>query len=394
MGRWTKAAVRSTINQSNLKNNTAIRSEIIMCRYKIIILICLSVVLSAAAKNPTALELLDKYAETQNKIYKSFVIKFEEAREQYNSHTYGIEKGNRRGGSFCEMRFDGRRFYAIRNDFGNCMPNVRIFIPKEDPMYSVILWDGRFHYTFGKQPDKELEELAEKRFKTVQEREKFLKDRAGLLTITNRPERAKGGPGDFLGAITGHCDDFHKPRLISILRKAGKISVRDEMERIGTSKCYVMDAEAKLDRYTIWIDPEHGYNIAQFEDKWERILKKSQTDPGRKIQRDVSIKNVRFKKSAGIWIPVEAEVSDVTRNIGKGMLRISKRRYKRTDIILNPDHERLGSFAPDFPNDSRVQVKGIEGIDESKNYTWRDGEVVDEKGRVVFDSKTKKAERR
>ena len=69
-----------------------------MCRHKIAILICLTVVQSAAAKNPTALELLDKYAQTQDKIYRSFVIKFEEARDQYNSLTFGIERGNRRGG--------------------------------------------------------------------------------------------------------------------------------------------------------------------------------------------------------------------------------------------------------------------------------------------------------
>jgi len=347
----------------------------------------------AKSEKPTAFELLEKYAETQDKIYKSFVIKWEEAREQYNSHTYGIERGKRRGGAFCEMRFDGRRFYAIRSDFGNCRPNVRIFIPKDDPMYSVILWDGGFYYSFVKNSNKEQRELAEERFKTIKEREKFLKDKSGLLTITNRPERAKGGPSDFLGAIIGHCDDFHNQRLVSILRRASKISVRDEMERIGTSKCYVIDAEAKLDRYTIWIDPEHSYNIAQFEDKWERILKKSQTEVGRRIQRDVSIKNVRFKRSADIWIPVEAEVNDVTRNIGKGMLRITKRRYKRTDVLLNPDHEGLGSFATDFPTGCRVQVKGLEGINESKTYTWQDGQVVDEKGQVVFDSKSKKASR-
>jgi hypothetical protein len=361
-----------------------------MCRYIITIMICLTVVQLAIAKNPTALELLDKYAQTQDKIYKSFVIKFEEAREQYNSHTYGLERGKRRGGTFCEMRFDGRRFYAIRNDYGNCTPNVRVFVPKDNPRYSVIIWDGRFHYSFFKNPNKEQKESAEKSFKTMEEREKFLKGRSGLLTITHRPERARGGQGDLLGAITGHCDDFFDPRLISILRKASKIFLHDEMERIGTSKCYVIDALTKLNKYTIWIDPAHSYNIAQFENIWE----KKKTGATVRIRREISIKNIRFKKSSGIWIPMEAEVSDVTRNFGKGMLRITKRRYKRTDIILNPNHEGLGSFIPDFPAGCRVQVKGLEGINESKTYTWRDDKVMDEKGRVIFDPKSKKAERR
>jgi hypothetical protein len=322
----------------------------------------------ARPKTPTAFELLEKYAETQDKIYRSFVVKFEEVRDQYNSHTFGIEKGKRRGGTFCEMRFDGSRFYAVRNDYGNCTPNTRAFIPKDDPMYSVILWDGSFYYDFGKRPNKTLRKLAEERFETIKQREKFLKDKSGLLTITNSPKRAKGGPEDYLGAITGHCDDFHNPRLVSTLRKSDKISVRDDMQRIGTSKCYVIDAVANLNRYTIWIDPEHGYNIAQFEKIWEK--KQTGTTVVR-IRRNISIKKIRFKNSAGIWVPVEAEVSDVTRNFAKGMLRTSKRRYKRTDIILNPNHEGLGSFIPDFPAGCRVQVEGIKGIDESKTYTSR-----------------------
>jgi hypothetical protein len=366
-----------------------------MRRYILTMLIYLTMVQLAVAKNPTALELLDKYAQTQDKIYRSFVIKWEEAREQYDSHSYGgLEGGKRKGGTFCEMRFDGSRFYAIQNDWGNCMPEVRSFIPRNDPKYSVILWDGSFHYTFSKLPDKKLRELAEQRFKTIEEREKFLKEKSGRLIITNRPERPKDGKDDFLSAITGHCDDFFNPLLISILRQAGKISVRDEMQRIGNSKCFVIDAEAKYSRYTIWIDPEHSYNIAQLDNKWEKKSEKSGTKAGGRTQRHISMKDVRFKEIAGIWVPMEAEVTDVTRNFGNGTLRRTKRHYKRTVVLLNPDHEGLCSFVPDFPNDCRVQVKGIEGIDESKNYTWQDGKVVDEKGQVVFDSKTKKAERR
>ena len=375
------------MNQSDLKNDIAFGKGVIMSRRIITIMICLTVVRLAAAKNPTALELLDKYAQTQDKIYKSFVIKFEEAREQYNSHTYGLEKGKRRGGTLCEMRFDGARFYACRKEWGNCMAEARTFIPRDDPKCSTMLWDGRFHYSFGKLPDQKLRELAEERFKTTNEREKFLQERSGMLTITDRPARPKGStPSDFLGAIKGHCDDFHDPQLISILRQASKVSLRDEMQQIGPSKCYVIDAVTKRGTYAVWIDPDHSYNIAQFDNKWET----SQTDPRGKIQRHISMKNIQFKKSADIWIPSGAETTDVTRNFDDGMLRITKRRYKRTDVLLNPDHDGLGSFAPDFPNGCRVQVKGLESIDESKKYTWQSGQVVDDKGRIVLDLSSEK----
>ncbi|MCK4627728.1 MAG: hypothetical protein KAT56_01930, partial [Sedimentisphaerales bacterium] len=44
-----------------------------------------------------------------------------------------------------------------------------------------------------------------------------------------------------------------------------------------------------------------------------------------------------------------------------------------TEIILNPDHDKLGSFLPDdIRNGARVTVVGIRGI----TYTWQDGELI------------------
>jgi hypothetical protein len=49
----------------------------------------------------------------------------------------------------------------------------------------------------------------------------------------------------------------------------------------------------------------------------------------------------------------------------------------------------LGSFIPDdIPDGATVYIKGIP---RKTKHTWQDGQVVDEKGKVVFDSKSKKA---
>ena len=52
----------------------------------------------ADSERPTAMELLDKYATTQDKIYKSFIMKFEASIDGYRSFTYKLEAGKRKGG--------------------------------------------------------------------------------------------------------------------------------------------------------------------------------------------------------------------------------------------------------------------------------------------------------
>jgi len=61
-----------TIKQINLKNDTAIRKEIIMCRYIIISIVFLIPLQLIAAEKPSVSQLLDKYAETQDKFNLSF----------------------------------------------------------------------------------------------------------------------------------------------------------------------------------------------------------------------------------------------------------------------------------------------------------------------------------
>jgi len=67
--------------------------------------------------------------------------------------------------------------------------------------------------------------------------------------------------------------------------------------------------------------------------------------------------------------------------------------YKRTQIILNPDHDKLGSFAdpiledpsndPELVNGTRVAID-IDGRDDrALEYTWQDGKLVDDNGVAV-----------
>jgi hypothetical protein len=53
---------------------------------------------------------------------------------------------------------------------------------------------------------------------------------------------------------------------------------------------------------------------------------------------------------------------------------------KRTEVVLNPDHDALGSFVPsDIRSGATVEIRDL-----GSDYTWQKGNVVDENGRVVF----------
>ena len=84
-------------------------------------------------------------------------------------------------------------------------------------------------------------------------------------------------------------------RIDSVLRKADTISVRKETEQVGESDCFVIDANAGGGKYTVWIDPKHGYNIAK-----GRVQRENAVPYGRPQWQvknaSNSIDNVTFKK--------------------------------------------------------------------------------------------------
>ena len=120
--------------------------------------------------NPTARELIDKYAETQNKIYKSFIMKFEATSVGNQSFTSIIEQGRRKGGIDTEIRYDGKRFYWKNNMWANCSPDVKMYIPRDDPRTKCELWDGNIYYNHSHEPLEMINELADKQCKTVLQR--------------------------------------------------------------------------------------------------------------------------------------------------------------------------------------------------------------------------------
>jgi hypothetical protein len=172
------------------------------------------------------------------------------------------------------------------------------------------------------------------------------------------------------------------------------------MELVGQSQCYVIDAISKRGKYTLWIDPEHGHNIAKaevFRDPRECVATIGERAKGMTRSMYCSIRNVRFKKIEDIWVPVEADTQRRSENTA-GSVLLQEIHLKRTEVILNPDHEALRSFYPDdippeveimgFDSDgSPPERAGVQdlGFEDAWDFRWQPKAkyVVDERLKLV-----------
>ena len=331
-----------------------------MFRYVIVAIVCFLTLQVIAAERPTAFDLLDKYAETQDKL-QSYIIKSEVTSEAHSSR---LGKGLYYNS--IEMRYDGNRNKSI----GRCWGKVNAGmppIPKDEAIYTSFLWDGK---TF-------LRNSKAIGYDSSHDRVMIEKNIDPSNTDRTQSRLRSTSFGSLIGYYYGDNE-----RIDEILRGAYSISVQDKMEEIGGSNCYVIQAEAKQGRYKIWIDPEHGYNIAKV------VSRKSKGNTINKIytlkseeSQFTSMDNVRFEKIDGIWMPVEAD--GVNEYVLKGGTSTggTKLHIRRTEIILNPDHDALGSFLPDdVRNGATVYL--VVGNNSIK-YIWQDGKVVDSQGHEV-----------
>lgn len=348
-----------------------------MYRYYIVFAVISFVPLQlSAAEQPTALELLDRYAETQDKLQSSFII---ESRSKSIVNAFmmggGHKANNKEINRFHELRFDSDRI-SMRRHLWYDDVSMTGLISKDRSSYISNLWDGKYWSSYARDPTTPKNDLGTVTF-----------EKKGDDTFKKNMIPIGYTSSVLLGIFFGDYE-----RVDSVLRQSENISVRDKIEKIGTSDCYVIEAVVKnRGRYTLWIDPQHGYNIAQATvKKAENAILYGKAPRKIKVKVLHSFKNVRFKKIDDIWLPEEADTV-LDRRWVNGDFADIKAHHKLIEITLNPDHEALGSFLPtDVRNGAKVYLRELA---PSITYTWQDGEVVDANGRKVmsFRKKMKKA---
>ena len=195
-------------------------------------------------------------------------------------------------------------------------------------------------------------------------------------------------------------------RVDSILQKANTISLREKTEQVSESECYVIEAVTQHGEYTVWIDPEHGYNIARAKlEKDKRDIAWNgktinELDPinpdaptnirrgfGKKVGLSFSLQKVRFEKIGDIWVPMEADY-EYEKTYEDGRVVIVTNHHKRTEINLNPDFTAVRAFIPDILNGAKAYIEGVTSI----GYRWIDGKLVPDVDDAVIAEIDKMAE--
>jgi hypothetical protein len=149
----------------------------------------------------------------------------------------------------------------------------------------------------------------------------------------------------------------------------------------------VLEADTVRGRFKVWFDADHGYHPARIRarvdvgddigEPWSpHIITEAEG-----IIRDFTVDNIRFEKIDGVWVPMEADRK--TRIIlgSENGFSDTQLHFKRTKIVLNPDHEALGSFAdpmdnPTLDSELRDGTKVELNLGDGIKRTWLDGKAV------------------
>ena len=315
--------------------------------------------LTGAAQAPRAGDLLDKYTENADKM-KSIIFKEYSISEIVRTYsTPGQPPMRRTMHSEDEHRVDGKRGFWSFIRWGNVAPDGGWRDKGHD--YGSRLYDGKCFYQHAKA--------------------RGSKHRPNGRVIITRSNVERGSiqlatESTLLGFFSGNDG-----RIDTVLRKARRISVRNRMEKVGDSSCYVIDAVTRYGRKTVWIDPEKGHNVRKLvisrmpgDKNGYLTLKKGQ-------KYDYRFEAQRFKKVENAWIP-EQYSSRMAQYFDPKNVHSGKSDGKLLEVTLNPDHEALGSFSPlDVSNGASVYIMDI----DRRTHTWQNGKVLNEDGTVIMD---------
>lgn len=287
---------------------------------------------SAATKPITAAELVSKYKATCDSVH-SFTTKCRRTmtRDSKLTGRSGAYSGVTRRESIEEMRYDGgKRVSCRRWRWGNVLVLPTTIVPEESRQYTSHLCTGARIISNSYAVD------------TAPRR----RDRVNISDAYGSEVQRKSLLASFGDAeLRGYMESDQQP-LADILPQATSLTLRTGREVVGGVWCFVLDATTPNGKYTVWIDPQHGYNLARVHmNKLPGDLVHGRPlPPGRRIGMTLNV--TRFAKIGEIWAPMEADVTHVTRQIDGGATD-SKGHIVRTEVVLNPDWTGTKAFDPD-----------------------------------------------
>ncbi len=275
----------------------------------------------------------------------------------------------------------------------------------KEPEYDVYEYeckkvDGKLDFIYSKERAVEFDEAGKVLSSKQSDKRRKIWDGHEWSEVTYKPSQVRGA---FFSSKDGHQDQAlasvyggnyldgflwgDKQSIDVILKENFEISLRSEMENVNGTDCHVIDANTPYGKYTLWFDPEHGYNMAKaksyksgndlYFDKpvntkmnIQSGVRTAYKQPGETEYVDFLLEITEFKKFGDIWVPIESETQITTKYDDR--TSIYTKHLKRTHVDINPDFEAVKAFKPDIPEGARVRYED----EPQKNYIWQDGKAV------------------
>ncbi len=186
---------------------------------------------------------------------------------------------------------DGRRV-AVRTTRWGQLRSHNPAVAASNPEYRRHTFDGREQWGYYRNPLDKSEPLGR------------------LVMNPTPPDRAiwdavrLSYPGH---SLLGYINRFTM-RTDEILRHPStKLAVRKELENVGGVDCYVLDVKSIYGRGALWLDPEHGYNIAHayFNIRTGDVSKLKNKPIKAPYKGHFYLKDVSFKLVDNVWFPAQ-----------------------------------------------------------------------------------------
>ncbi len=307
---------------------------------KICIVILLVILGTTSASVPSVGQLLDRFAANADSYSGSFTIKLESHREviiQRMEHDF-FKPGRRQEHYSLDCRWDGQRVRLWRRS--RLGPGTTRIDLGELVTYESTLSDAS-------------EQVLYHRANGSEEHTVTYYDQGLARDACFREVEVHVGSWAW-----GYFPDEAPTRIDGFLRWSPRAGVRPETESINNSECYVLEAETHSGRYTLWLDPAHGYNLAKLHYENPEVT--------------LVLANTLFKEYAGAWIPMETEWEVQLRHPESDM-SVSEKTIV-VEFEVNPDHEMLRSYAlDDIPEGARVRFFSGKGYQMPGEFEWHGG---------------------
>ena len=168
--------------------------------------------------------------------------------------------------------------------------------------------------------------------------------------------------------LFGHLD-YDKPEenCITLLLKSESLYMQEAFDNVDGHPCRKIHGNIDKNYYTIWIDPQSGYNIRK------ALIVRNAIDSefygSNIVSRIDEMNNTTIKQCDGNYFLSSATfTSHMTSSSGTKLERIIEASIK--EIKRNPNFETLGAFKMDIPSHTIVY-----DLDFAIKYQWEDGKL-------------------